>query len=274
MFDYALVAIAGLAVFGQSLLGLLVTTRPPAEERRKFYEIGFAAVGLVGLVAVIIGGIRTVQTSSHIETGITTIGVESASTRAKLAQQTSEIDGQRKAIDKLADENGQLLGQKAELDGDIRKIASAVGLHGNASVDTIISEVLKKVPSGIWHLTKGQEARLKATFSAVPPSNRFPIQILESLGSTASQTFGTDLYFKLRDMGWDARSGMEITMNPNLVGVAVMIPPNVKDQDISTQARTIFQLLAASGIKPKYVKSGTDFKFPPEQFVISIGSHA
>ena len=73
MLDYGLIVVAGVAVFSQAMLGLLVTTRPPSEARRIYYEWAFGIIGAVGVIAVIWGGIRTAQTQSHIDAGIGTI---------------------------------------------------------------------------------------------------------------------------------------------------------------------------------------------------------
>ncbi|MDB5498270.1 MAG: hypothetical protein JWP28_2301 [Phenylobacterium sp.] len=70
MLDYVLIVIAGMAMFLQAGLGLVVTTRPPSEKRRVWYEAAFVTVGAIGVVAIVWGGIRTARTSDAIQSGI------------------------------------------------------------------------------------------------------------------------------------------------------------------------------------------------------------
>jgi hypothetical protein len=76
MLDYILIVISGLTVFAQAMLGLLVTTRPPSEKRRIYYEVAFGVLGIIGCAAIIWGGIRANQSSNALNINI--VGIKTS----------------------------------------------------------------------------------------------------------------------------------------------------------------------------------------------------
>ena len=154
--DYTLVIVSGLAVFAQAMLGLLVTTRPPSEQRRIRYEAAFAVIGIIGLAAIICGGIRTLQSSSHIEKSIGHIEQSGDTQRTSLVSLQSKIDAQSTQLTtlqqengSLATQNGQLLSQNAQLDSDLKKIAGAANLKAvpAQSPEVTTSQVIQYLAS-------------------------------------------------------------------------------------------------------------------------------
>lgn len=114
MLDYGLIIVSGIAVFAQAVLGLLVTTRPPSEERRLRYEISFIAIGFIGVAAIVWGGVRTAQTSSRIEYGVGEIEQLGAANNGTLHNVYVALSDQRKYLqERFADQDQRLRQTKA-----------------------------------------------------------------------------------------------------------------------------------------------------------------
>lgn len=115
--DSFLIIGVGTASFGQTLLGLLVTTRPPSEMRRLYYEVVFGVLGLAGLCCAIWGGMRSGKSADSVETSLGAIAS---------AQNGSEQQ--------------------------LTRIANALALNPNQSAEALANEILKRLPSAVWHL--------------------------------------------------------------------------------------------------------------------------
>jgi hypothetical protein len=122
LLDYVLIVIAGMAMFAQAVLGLLVTTRPPSERRRIWYEIAFIAIGFAGVGAVVWGGVRTDETSNYLRYGVTHIEQMGVASSVLLERQSEMILAQNQLLEeKLAN----LGPQRAALPSQV-KIATAL----------------------------------------------------------------------------------------------------------------------------------------------------
>lgn len=91
MLDYILIVVAGIAMFAQAMMGLLVTTRPPSIQKRIWYEIGFSVVGFLGVSAVVWGGVRTAETSNYIQYGVTHIEQMDIASSTIIKQQSDMV---------------------------------------------------------------------------------------------------------------------------------------------------------------------------------------
>lgn len=152
MLDYGLIIVSGIAVFAQAVLGLLVTTRPPSEERRLRYEISFIAIGFVGVAAIVWGGVRTAQTSSRIEYGVAEIEQLGAANSGTLHDVYGALSAQRKYLqERFADQDQRLRQTKAAITLVPTPHAIAAGMpklrasNQKSSTDSTFSGLISKM---------------------------------------------------------------------------------------------------------------------------------
>ena len=146
--DYALAVVSGVCLFTTSFLALLVTTRPPSKNWRIYYEAAFGFIGVVGVGAVIWGGIRTAINGDKVEYYVDRIDTAASRTipkkidtqSSKIGTLDSEVLAQggdihtlQKENTTLAVQNGKLLAQNADLKGLMSQIATAAHLDAAPS---------------------------------------------------------------------------------------------------------------------------------------------
>lgn len=191
MLDYTLITVAGVAVFAQALLGLLVTTRPPSEQRRIWYEISFGVLGAVGLVAVIWGGIRTAETQTRIDTNMQAIQSGQQALPNKVIGVMARLMG-------VPSKNGQypetVIGSISSKIEDLqrRQVAAPIIIPGGTTYEVPVISALLDVQKNGARLTKlvlprhpyvGE--RFDVKFSGRPSDTRTADQILvDGNGST------------------------------------------------------------------------------------------
>lgn len=221
--DDALVAVSGIAVFAQALLGLLVTTRPPSEDRRIWYECAFGLIGTIGLVAIVWGGFRTVQSSSHVEQSLGRIETKDAA-----------------AADQLS------------------RIAAALKVNPNQSAEALAEEILKRLPTGPWNLSDAQTTALGGLLDAVPTKDRFPVTCHDLPSNNQSRTFCGSLAGAFIAHGWSASTTDDFRVNPNVVGVHIAVSTRIKSvQDIPSNVQLLMKILTEAGImqSPQFDKA-------------------
>jgi len=219
LIDYVLSSLSGICLFATSFLALLVTTRPPSENRRIFYEVAFGLIGTVGVGAIILGGIRTAATSNKLEYHVGRIDTAASRTiPGKIDTQTDRIGTlnaqvstqgeQLRAVQDengvLAAQNGKLLAQNALLQGIMKQIATAAHLdaapEGSAqqladaiierlsSVNRRVSALEQRSPDSLY---RGAQAVAKvAQISYAPGGNTLSFGVV-----TASEELNFDRPF-------------------------------------------------------------------------------
>ena len=70
MLDFALLLVAGLCQLALGLLGLRVSVHPPKKTMRGRYEFAFLLIGVIGLLAIVWSGIRSVNVQGAIAQGV------------------------------------------------------------------------------------------------------------------------------------------------------------------------------------------------------------
>jgi hypothetical protein len=203
LLDYVLTVVSGACLFANSFLALIVTTRPPSERRRVYYEVAFGVLGTIGVVAVIWGGIRTAVTNNHVEAGVkhtetavtTTIpkkidtqGDAIATLKSQIGTQSGQLGALQYENGTLATQNGKLIAQNNLLDGEIKKIAAAAHLDAapEGSAQQLADAIIEKL-SSVGQRVSALEARDPNTlYMGVKEVGR--VANIKPIGSTVSFT--------------------------------------------------------------------------------------
>lgn len=238
MLDYILIVIAGLAVFAQALLGLLVSTRPPSEQRRIRYEVAFVIIGIVGLISVVWSGIRTVNSSSHVETTLSNI-------------QTNETESSKQ----------------------LQRLADALHLNHNQSAQALADEIIARLDSQIAplkqrHLEAPQTSEMSAAAKAMCPIKP-GIPVTANNSNHEAQVYASEFVNVLKGAGCDANLDLPIPgLKPDFKGIAI----GVRDKDnISPGAISLAKVLTRAQVKFSIHPMEPDF-FSGSEFVLVVGA--
>jgi hypothetical protein len=153
VFDYVLIVVAGMAMLSQAILGLLVTTRPPSEQRRLWYEMAFSAIGIIGVGAVVWGGVRTAETSNYIKFGVSHIEQMGVATGDLLKRQFDILTAEKMLLDKeSADHVAQL--RQRNLAANVARAAPAISgslppVAASTTYDAGMSEAINRVRESV-----------------------------------------------------------------------------------------------------------------------------
>jgi hypothetical protein len=123
--------------------------------------------------------------------------------------------------------------------------------------------------SPVWQLTEGQRENLGGLLDQKPQAERFDVKFAVLIGSTQSQTYGNDLEQVLLTHHWTATGGMDTNMRPDLLGLNLCVPPEIKAvSDAPANMIWFGNVLAQAGIK----FGVCSFNMPKGEFMVLVGS--
>jgi hypothetical protein len=135
-----------------------------------------------------------------------------------------------------------------ELRENLRTIAREVKAPLGGTAQELANEIIKRLPSSDWHLTKSQKTKL-STILKSSKSDRFPINIQALIGSVQSQMYKDDLAIIFHDKGWEVSGGVDTGLRPDLLGLYIAISPEItKDEDLPVNAKGLADILTRADI--------------------------
>jgi hypothetical protein len=141
----------------------------------------------------------------------------------------------------------------AEVKVALVSIADALKIKGSSSAQEIAQEILKKLPSGEWHLSVEEREKLGRALEAVPQADRFTVDVHALIGSSQSQMFKDDLAIAIDAHGWKATGGVDTGVRSDLVGLYIIVKPEVKtEKDLPKEAVAFGKLLRQAGVRFAY----------------------